>query len=62
MNRPQPIIGYRIDPETSEPMEVESEIDHFYRCSACGQSVDMRDLGQVFHHETDRHKPLRMDS
>lgn len=52
------IIGYPIDPETGEKIEVENELDHFYTCKACGQSVDMRNLGQVFHHEEAGHKPL----
>ena len=33
-----------------------NELDHFYTCDACGQSVDMRDLGQVFHHEEHDHE------
>ena len=28
-----------------------AEEEHFYRCPACGGSVDCRDLGQVFDHE-----------
>ncbi len=39
-------------------IEPEDETGHFYVCAACGQAVDMRDLGQVFHHEEDGHKPL----
>lgn len=34
------------------------EADHYYVCEHCGQAVDMRDLGQVFHHEAADHKPL----
>jgi hypothetical protein len=34
------IIGYR---QGGEP---DDERDHFYACPACGQMVDMRDLGQ----------------
>jgi hypothetical protein len=41
--------------------EPENELEHFYRCQQCGQQVDMRDLGQVFHHEEPAHKPLRME-
>jgi hypothetical protein len=35
-----------------------SEVDHFYRCPHCGQAVDKRDLGQVFHHEQPGHERL----
>ena len=55
------IIGVLIDPEMGEPLEVE-EHEHFYVCAACGQAVDKRDLGQVFHHEEVGHKPLQLDS
>lgn len=41
--------------------EPENEAGHFYRCKACGQAVDMRDLGQVFHHEEPGHTPLPED-
>lgn len=54
----QRILGVRIDPITKEPIEVENEADNFYNCEACGQAVDMRDLGEVFHHEEAGHKPL----
>lgn len=40
------IVGHRAD--GTEPTD---EAAHFYVCEACGQAVDMRDLGQVFHHE-----------
>jgi len=52
------IIGYPIDPETGEKVEVEVELDHFYTCKSCKQWVDMRNLGEVFHHEEIGHKPL----
>lgn len=32
--------------------------EHFYVCEACGQAVDMRKLGDVFHHEEPEHEPL----
>jgi hypothetical protein len=53
----QGLIGVRIGgpPATSEA-------DHFYKCNHCGQAVDMRDLGQVFHHEEPIHQPLLLDS
>jgi hypothetical protein len=38
------------------------EIQHFYRCRACGQMVDKRRLGDVFHHEEAGHEPLPLDS
>ncbi|CAN7618043.1 hypothetical protein LJR164_004546 [Phenylobacterium sp. LjRoot164] len=41
--------------EDGEPID---EARHFYRCQACGQSVDKRDLGQVFHHEERGHLSL----
>lgn len=34
----------------------EDEADHFYICASCGQAVDKRDLGQVFHHEEEGHE------
>lgn len=36
----------------------DDELQHFFLCSACQQPVDMRDLGVVFHHEIDGHRPL----
>ena len=42
--------------------EITDEADHFYVCRKCGQAVDMRDLGQVFHHEQETHKPLTVDA
>jgi hypothetical protein len=41
---------------------ISSEADHFYECQHCGQAVDMRDLGQVFHHEEPIHDKLELDS
>jgi len=54
------IVGVAIS-ETGDPIDLE-EREHFYVCADCGQAVDMRDLGQVFHHEENGHKPLRIDS
>jgi len=34
------------------------EADHYYQCLVCGQAVDMRRLGDVFHHEDEGHEPL----
>lgn len=52
MIKPGEIIGRRVGPEP------ESEAEHFYVCDACGQAVDCRDLGAVFHHEDEGHQPL----
>lgn len=54
-----PGTGIRGERVGGEPAK---ESEHFYRCPACGQAVDMRDLGQVFHHEEPGHKPLPADS
>jgi hypothetical protein len=45
------IVGVPLTP-------VENEADHFYVCTKCGQAVDMRDLGQVMHHEQAEHERL----
>lgn len=55
------LIGIRIDPKTKKPLELE-EYEHFYVCAACGQAVDKRDLGQVFHHEDAGHEPLQLNA
>jgi hypothetical protein len=34
------------------------EAEHFYTCKACGQAVDKRRLGDVFHHEEAGHEPI----
>jgi bifunctional non-homologous end joining protein LigD len=34
------------------------ESEHFHRCEECGQLVDRRNLGDVFHHEEPGHEPL----
>lgn len=39
--------------------EPHDEAEHFYRCKACGEAVDMRRLGDVLHHEEPGHEPLR---
>jgi hypothetical protein len=31
----------------------QTEADHFMKCPGCGQSFDMRDLGQVLEHVHD---------
>ena len=55
-NSAKGIIGHR---EGGDP---ENELDNFYKCAECDQSVDMRDLGQVFHHEEDGHEKIDFDS
>ena len=35
--------------------ELKDESVHFYVCKACGQAVDKRRLGDVFHHEEAGH-------
>jgi len=52
------IKGVLIDPVTRKPVEVKNEADHFHTCAECGQAVDRRDLGEVFHHEDAGHEPL----
>ncbi|MBZ9807717.1 hypothetical protein [Mesorhizobium sp. ESP-6-2] len=51
----KPIKGKLVGPP------VKDESDHFYVCQVCGQSVDARDLRQVFWHEEPEHEPLEMD-
>lgn len=41
-----------------EGFEPKNEICHYYICAKCGQTVDKRDLGQVFHHEEVGHEPI----
>jgi len=42
--------------------EPEDEAEHFYICKACGQAVDKRQLGDVFHHEEPGHRPIPQNS
>ncbi len=39
----------------------ENELDNFYICPQCKQSVDRRDLGQVCHHLKTHHEPIDLD-
>ena len=32
--------------------------EHYEICPACGQAIDLRELGEVLDHERDGHKPL----
>lgn len=34
--------------------------EHYEICPECGQAIDLRDLGEVFHHNEPGHKPLRV--
>ena len=43
-------IGPRIHAVNGKPVAV-PEVDHFYRCEACGGMVDERDLAVVLEHE-----------
>lgn len=52
---PNAIPGKRIG---GEP---EDESEHFYTCKKCGQAVDKRRLGDVFHHEEQGHEPLPLN-
>lgn len=51
----KPSDFHYIGREDGEPID---EARHFFRCPTCGQAVDKRDLGQVFHHEVRGHLPL----
>lgn len=34
------------------------KVEHFITCRICGQAVDVRNLGDVLHHEDPEHAPL----
>lgn len=62
-------IGPRPDPRTNNAytgiivgVQVgaapKDEATYFFLCKNCGQAVDRRDLGQVFHHKVREHKRL----
>lgn len=36
----------------------DDEAKHFIVCAACGQAIDCRNLGDVFHHEEPGHAPI----
>lgn len=38
--------------------QVRTELDHFLLCPGCGQAIDLRRLGDVFHHDEPGHAPL----
>lgn len=54
------IIGTACD-DNGQPIDNPEE-EHFHKCDACGQAVDRRDLGQVFHHKVEGHEPLDLHS
>jgi hypothetical protein len=37
------------------------EAGHFEFCPICGQTFDMRNLGEVLHHHLQDHEPLKLD-
>ena len=41
--------------------EPKDEREHFVICSVCGQAIDMRELGEVFHHAQPGHAPLPVE-
>lgn len=54
-----PWLRWRLNMSPGVPMQpVKNERDHFYTCRGCGQRVDMRRLGDVFHHEEPGHRPI----
>lgn len=38
--------------------DLEDESQHFYVCADCGQAVDKRQLGDVFHHMDPGHERI----
>lgn len=36
----------------------DDEAKHFIVCAECGQAIDCRNLGDVFHHEDPGHEPI----
>lgn len=41
--------------------ELSDESEHFIICVGCGQAIDCRRLGDVFHHEEPGHEPLAVN-
>lgn len=50
------IVGRNADGEPTH------ESEHFMTCPECGRAFDMRELGQVLHHDTPGHKPTALDA
>lgn len=51
-NPGQGIVG---TPDDGDPT---NDAEHIGVCPYCGQAVDLRDLGQVIHHNTPGHGPV----
>jgi hypothetical protein len=57
-----PIRAQGSDGDTGRPCRAEgisqpyANGEHFYVCKACGQAVEMRNLGEVFRHEEPGHQ------
>jgi len=47
----------RVEAELAERQALR-EIDRFFSCPVCGQSVDRQDFRAVLHHDASPHKPL----
>jgi hypothetical protein len=48
--------------ELQEKKGEKSELDFFYNCEECGQSLDTRDLTQVLRHHVPGHEPIPNDA
>jgi hypothetical protein len=46
-----------VGPGVFQGVEPLDEAEHFHVCGHCGQSVDMRQLADVFYHHEPGHKP-----
>ncbi len=42
-------------------LPVTDEMEHFVRSPRCGQKLDMRDLAQVYHHNTPGQSACRLE-
>jgi hypothetical protein len=47
----------RVEAELAE-RQASREVDRFFCCPVCGQSVDRQDFRAVLHHDASPHKPL----
>jgi hypothetical protein len=41
--------------------EPEDQTIHYFTCKACGQAVDKRKVGDLFHHEEPGHDPIPLN-
>lgn len=55
MNTDNPAAGIR---GRALDIEIQDELEHFDLCPVCGQAFDMRELAEVFHHDTEEHERL----